>query len=426
MSLSANDIIKKLKKKKERFKRFKRNLRLAKRKTHFRVFASDLISSIKSDAKNISIFCLSFKRIKKARYMFFRNNKHFADVSENSGIKIRNPFNRIGYIYIKFYKSCPKNIIIKDKNGSLEIKCEYLHCLIDVSRYSFQGNLNVSFLSDVNINRIYVFTKGELPKWVQKWTPPCDNADLLAMSTHSDDEQLFFAGVLPLYSAKNRKIQVSYFAPPINVHRYNELLDGLWQIGIKNYPVFAPFYEEWSTSVIDAKDNLNNHDTTEEDIRDYIVSSIRRFKPKVIIGQDPVNGEYGHGQHMYFAQCLEKYINDSANPDIEERSIKEYGIYTVPKLYLHLYNKNKIVLDLDSPIKAFNGKTPFQLSQEGFSRHRSQYVSFFPRHIFGTIRHPITEAKQIVKYSPCEWGLVYSSVGFDRECRDMFENIEEQ
>ena len=424
MTMDKDQRKRKWKKRKERFKRFKRNLRLAKTETHFRVFKSDLVSSITSKAKNVSLFCLTFKRVKCARYIFRKNNKRWATISSNSKITVKNPFGNVGYLYIKFYQDVPSEIFVKNKDKTYAFRCEYLHCLIDLNELHVKGTCSVEFPCDVKINKMYVFTKGNLPDWVQRWEPSCDRADLLAMSTHSDDEQLFFAGVLPLYAARNKKIQVSYFAPPLAYHRYNELLDGLWQIGIKNYPVFAPFCEGLAASMDDAKSNLSTHGTSEEDIQTYIVAIIRRFKPLVVIGQDPVNGEYGHGQHMYFAHCLETYIKDSVDPQIDPASTDIYGTYAVPKLYLHLHENNKIVLDLDTPMKELNGRTPFQKSQEGFSKHRSQYVAFFPRHLFGTIRHPIKKASQIKEYSPCRWGLAYTTVGLDTNGCDLFENVE--
>ena len=44
---------------------------------------------------------------------------------------------------------------------------------------------------------ISVFSEGDLPQWVQVWQPQCEKADIMLLSTHSDDEQLFFAGLLP-------------------------------------------------------------------------------------------------------------------------------------------------------------------------------------------------------------------------------------
>ena len=38
----------------------------------------------------------------------------------------------------------------------------------------------------------------------------CEAADLMLCTTHADDEQLFFAGVLPYYVSKGYDVQVVY------------------------------------------------------------------------------------------------------------------------------------------------------------------------------------------------------------------------
>ena len=242
-----NEKEKRRKKRKERFKRFKRNLRLAKWETHFRVWKRDFISSILSESKDISLFCfIRFNGFIKKNNCRKKSVKKFTSGRKGSMIKITKPFFvEVGYVYFKFHGSFPNQIkIIIDEEYEQDLNCKFLHQLFKINKV----NKSISFVfgDEVCINRLYVFSKGnQLPSWVQKWNEPCVKADLLAMSTHSDDEQLFFAGVLPLIVAKGKIVQLSYFAPPVAVYRFSELLDGLWQIGIRNYPVFSTFAEGW-------------------------------------------------------------------------------------------------------------------------------------------------------------------------------------
>ena len=55
-------------------------------------------------------------------------------------------------------------------------------------------SVTLEFPAGTSIGEIYAFSPGELPGWVQVWQPPLEEADLLLVSSHSDDEQLFFAG----------------------------------------------------------------------------------------------------------------------------------------------------------------------------------------------------------------------------------------
>ena len=55
----------------------------------------------------------------------------------------------------------------------------------------------------VTINEIVAYTPGQVPDTVQKREAPKeDGTDLILFSTHGDDEQQFFAGLLPYYAAE--------------------------------------------------------------------------------------------------------------------------------------------------------------------------------------------------------------------------------
>ncbi|MBR2615581.1 MAG: hypothetical protein IKC69_02765, partial [Clostridia bacterium] len=105
-------------------------------------------------------------------------------------------------------------------------------------------------------------------------------------------------------------------------------------------------------------------------------------------------------------------------PDSAER----YGVWEVPKTYLHLYKENKIVMDWDVPLSAFGGKTAFQVTQDGFRCHDSQQYTWFRRWLNGNAGE-ITKASQITTHSPCEYGLFLSHVGQDVAKNDFFENL---
>jgi hypothetical protein len=97
----------------------------------------------------------------------------------------------------------------------------------------------------VRLNNLYAFTTGETPDFVQKWQPPADgNADMILFSTHGDDDQLFFAGLLPYYAnAKDYTVQVMYLTNHRNENdaRVREMLNGLWAVGCDTYPVFGQY-----------------------------------------------------------------------------------------------------------------------------------------------------------------------------------------
>jgi hypothetical protein len=154
----------------------------------------------------------------------------------------------------------------------------------------------------------------------------------------------------------------------------------------------------------------------------FVVEQLRRFKPLVTVGHD-FAGEYGHGQHMVYADLVAEAVSVSNNPEYYPESAEKYGLWDVPKSYFHLYEENPIVMDWDTPMEELNGYTPFQMTQLfGYPQHVSQRESWVSNWINGD-RFSVEKASQITEYSPCEYGLYRTTVGEDVAKNDFFENV---
>ena len=68
------------------------------------------------------------------------------------------------------------------------------------------------------------------------------------------------------------------------------------------------------------------------------------------------------------------------------------------------------------------GKTAYEVSKEGYSKHLSQQWTWFTDWINGK-NNNYTKATDIKTYSPVKYGLFYSNVGEDVQKNDMLENI---
>lgn len=271
------------------------------------------------------------------------------------------------------------------------------------------------------LSEIYAFTSGQVPAFVQRWEQPLDGqADLVLFSTHGDDEQLFFAGMLPYYaSERGYNVQVVYMTAHrnITVNRSHEMLNGLWAVGIRNYPVWGDFGDYNSQSLKEAYQTYAYKGISREDILSYVVENVRRFRPKVAVGHD-LNGEYGHGMHMVYAELLCEAVDISNDPGQFSASAAEYGVWDVPKTYLHLYPENEIRMDWDIPLESFSGMTAFEVTKDlGFPCHISQQ-KYYSWYFTGK-----DSASEITQYSPCEFGLYRSLVGEDTTGKDFFENV---
>jgi len=290
----------------------------------------------------------------------------------------------------------------------------YLHEYVEIGA----AEATLRFDSPIHLCDIFVFSAGEKQDWVQDWEPVWDRADVLFLPTHSDDDQLFFAGLIPWCISQGARIQVAYFVKHYDhADRMNELLDGLWTCGLRNYPILGPFRDMGNIGYNDTIRAYNNSAVYWNDFEGWQVELYRRFQPQVVVTHAR-NGEYGHGAHIL--NCLTALAGWQLSGD--ETAYPEtaalYGVWTPQKLYVHNHPEKAVRLDFDSPLEMYGGKTAFQLSQDAFRCHPSQ-VPFYGPWLFAS-----DTATGLAGYPSCDYGLYYSTVGDDRNTDTLFDNIE--
>lgn len=258
----------------------------------------------------------------------------------------------------------------------------------------------------LRINDLFVLSEGDLPDWVQVWQPTEEKADILFLSTHPDDELIFFGGAIPTYAVEQqRKVVVAYFTRS-NTTRSSELLNGLWHMGVRTYPVIGTFKDSYAKNLKAAYKSAGGKGKVNE----WIVGLYRQYKPEVVVTQD-TNGEYGHKQHMMIADAVQNCIALAANEDEFTASTIAYGTWQVKKLYLHLYPENQITFDWTVPLKSMNGATGIELAEEAYTLHKTQASSGMSVTETGT------------KYDNRVFGLAFTTVGEDVRKDDFLENI---
>lgn len=258
----------------------------------------------------------------------------------------------------------------------------------------------------LRINDLFVLSEGDLPDWVQVWQPTEEKADILFLSTHPDDELIFFGGAIPTYAVEQqRKVVVAYFTRS-NTTRSSELLNGLWHMGVRTYPVIGNFKDSYAKNLKAAYKTAGGKGKVNE----WIVGLYRQYKPEVVVTQD-TNGEYGHKQHMMIADAAQNCIALATNEDEFTASTIAYGTWQVKKLYLHLYPENQITFDWTVPLKSMNGATGIELAEEAYTLHKTQASSGMSVTETGT------------KYDNRVFGLAFTTVGEDVRKDDFLENI---
>lgn len=273
------------------------------------------------------------------------------------------------------------------------------------------GKLRLVFDSDIRalslaVDELYLFSEGERDEIIaHEWQPTAEKADILFLTTHPDDEILWFGGAIPTYAgARGLRTTVVYATCDVQ-YRLQELLNGLWHCGVRTYPVVGDF-DDFATSRYE--DVLLNWG--EKALTDFLVRQIRAARPEVLVTQD-LDGEYGHANHIAVARTCVQAVQLAADAAYDGGSLAELGPWQVKKFYVHLGDAPTTVLDYHQPLDFFGGKDAYQVAVEAFAYHRSQGDKY---HV-----HDVGEP-----YDSSVYTLLYSTVGPDEAGNDFFEHLE--
>lgn len=258
----------------------------------------------------------------------------------------------------------------------------------------------------LRISELVILGEGELPDYIQQWEPTPEKADLLLLSAHPDDEYIFMGGTIPYYAGELKKDVVVCYMTHGNDMRRTELLNGLWEAGLRTYPVIGTFYDQYTGNLKKAYELW-----PKKQVQPFFIDVIQTYRPEVVVTHD-VNGEYGHGAHRLCADLALDCLPMAAEGE---------KAWQVKKLYLHLYKENPMEMDWRQPLEAFDGKTALEVAADAFKHHKSQ--------IGGSVKYRgkkyVFTVEDSGPFDNSRFGLAFSTVGEDVLKNDFFENIEE-
>ena len=262
----------------------------------------------------------------------------------------------------------------------------------------------------LTINELFVLSSGDKPDWVQTWEETPEKADIMFLMAHPDDDLIFLGGAIPTYAVEQQREVVCAYLSFSNTTRRSELLNALWSMGVRKYPVIGSFHDSYTKNVKDAYKSVGGQNK----VLEWVTGLFRQYKPEVVVTHDP-NGEYGHGMHKMLVDACEQCYSLAAMEGQHLDSFFEYGTWQVKKLYEHLGGTpdTQIRLDWSVPLQSMGGKTGLQLAIEAFEYHVTQQ---------GT-KYDVANTGTSEKYSNEIFGLVKTEVGPDVRKDDFLENI---
>ena len=265
----------------------------------------------------------------------------------------------------------------------------------------------VSSNTDMDLCSALIYGPNVLPKNYHPWEPTPEKLDYLVIATHPDDDVLFLGAIVPLYGAtRGLSGTILYTATRGIRYRCDEALNGAWVMGLRNHPLFADF-----PNLLPKQQWQRGKDFSVGNLTEYYVRILRRYKPEVVVTHD-ANGEYGHWQHINVSQAVRDAVSLAADASYDPASAKEYGLFQVKKLYLHLYPEQTVTLDVYRPLAAFGGQNVIDVATAAYAEHRSQVK----------VDHYRVSNDGFYRLS--DFGLCFSAVGADTGTNDLFEHID--
>jgi len=268
-------------------------------------------------------------------------------------------------------------------------------------------SISITSQEDMDLCSALVYGPNILPKNYHPWNPTPEKLDYLVIATHPDDDILFLGAIVPILGVtRGLSGTILYTATRGIRYRCDEALNGAWAMGLRNHPLFAGF-----PNLLPKEQYRREKEFSVDALTAYYVTILRRYKPEVVVTQDE-NGEYGHWQHIYVSQAVQNAVSLAADASYDPASAAEFGTFQVKKLYLHLYQENKLTLNVYQPLPALGGRNVMEVATTAYAEHKSQ------------VKIDHYQVRNDGFYRLSDFGLAFSAVGADTGKNDLVEHIE--
>ncbi len=247
-------------------------------------------------------------------------------------------------------------------------------------------SITVSNLPEGDIGDVAAFSSvSPSSTTTQALLPSPTAVDLLIIAIGPGDESRQFGALIPTYAEEQGvKTAILYLSDYGKRARVDEALSGLASEGYLEYPIFGGFscsnYESYDM----AAEGFNKTNVIK-----YLKAEIAALNPKVVVAH---SAEDNIGSHRFVNECVIRAVRES-------ESVQKFYTYGASE------GATPTVIDMNTPLNAYAGKTAAEVAQAAYNLHVSQRV-------FG-LSIDTTSA----------YTLAYTTVGEDAAKNDLFENI---
>ncbi len=256
---------------------------------------------------------------------------------------------------------------------------------------------------DQGIAEITVYSAGDLPADMPRWSAPYVKTDIMLVCAYPGDEFVTFGGLLPYYAVKGEnRVQLVYMTDT-GRERIYENQAALWSLGLTAYPVYLGL----SASDVDDVEECLSRWGGRDDLIGTMVEAIRRCKPEVIVSHDIDSSD---PRRKLTAMLMSYAIEAASDPEKYPESAETYGVWQVKKLYLQGGEGEVIDFDWSQPASELNGASPIESAAIAFSYYTSLRGKYAVEEISGAVDTSV-------------YRLEFSMLGDDQRHDGFFENV---
>ena len=262
-------------------------------------------------------------------------------------------------IYLEWY-TLPDQYLLEEYNTADELISSYENQPFVNTYYPIDDavtTLRLVFRSDAQLSTVRVYGEGALPQDVQLWQPVLEQADLLCIASTPQAAVTDFYGVLACYTVEHEIPTALVVLAKENRTMQQGLLAGLWKMGIVNYPQFGSFAALNNDAYKRVRGSWGAGATAK-----FIQSVLTRYGAKIVLTHSPDDQAYDAAS-QYCAEVVKKAVDDGgaeAYPSLQ-------------KLYFAT-SYGTTILDWDTPLIRFDGKTVLAVSNEAYAENPGMRV----------------------------------------------------
>ena len=221
------------------------------------------------------------------------------------------------------------------------------------------ARLQIGAASELAVSELAIYKC--LPKDILLPEGPPEKTDVLLIVAHTGDEAYYFGGLAPIVAGEKGYSLTVLFLSHKSRMAQQEAMRSLYDCGVKAQPLFADF--NYRVRPYGSSAGWLGGIWKGPAVTTFLYQQIRLLRPEIVITHDAA-GEDGDAIHAYTAElvrlAIERAYSNAPSADGATPA------WEVARLYEHSASGGDVMLPVDCPLPAFDGRTARELAWHAY------------------------------------------------------------